>query len=122
MRQAAGSNPVRAMATRLSVCLAVAADFVWKSVRGGLVALALGALAVFGGRGLADAGVPTIWLWLWGIFGFVGFAGGLAFWAMSASKRWAVAAAATQRRSARTPAARPAMVSADRDPEMAGTP
>jgi hypothetical protein len=55
------------MVTRLLACLAVAADFVWKTACGGLLALALGTIAVFGGRGLADAGVPTAWLWLWGI-------------------------------------------------------
>jgi hypothetical protein len=75
-----------------------AADFVWRSTRGALVALALGAVAALGGRGLADAGVSTTWIWLWAIAAFAAFAGGLTFWAISAPERWTAATPATAKR------------------------
>lgn len=68
---------------------AVAATFAWRSTRGALVALAVGAVFAFGVRGLVDAGVPDAWIWLWSITGFIAFTGGLSFWAVSASTRWA---------------------------------
>lgn len=65
------------------------ADGAWKSTGGALVAFAVGAVAAFGGRGLADAGVQPIWIWVWAIAAFAAFVGGLCFWAVSASNRWA---------------------------------
>lgn len=64
------------------------ADFTWKSVRGALFAVAVGAIAAFGGRGMAEAGVQAIWIWLWGIAAFIAFGAGLCFWTMSAAERW----------------------------------
>lgn len=69
------------------------ADFGWKSTAGFLVAVAVGAVAAFGGQGLVDAGVQPVWIWAWAIASFASFTGGLCFWAASASKRWAAQAA-----------------------------
>lgn len=66
---------------------AAVADFAWRSVRGALLALALGAIAALGGRGLAQAGVSPMWIWLWAIAGFVAFVGGLSFWAVTTVER-----------------------------------
>lgn len=71
------------------------ADFAWRSARGALVAVAVGAIAAFGGRGMAEAGVQAIWIWLWGIVAFIAFSAGLCFWAMSAAERWDADAPAT---------------------------
>jgi hypothetical protein len=92
-----------------------AATVLWRSTRAVLVAFALGAIFAFGTRGMVEAGVSDTWLWLWGIAAFLAFAGGVFFWAISASRRWAPAASAGARRPA--PQAKPArtlaMVSAD---------
>lgn len=72
-----------------------AADFAQKSIRGALIAVALGAVAVGVGSGLAEAGAPNILIWIWGIVAFAAFTGGLCAWAMSAAKRWSQPAASS---------------------------
>lgn len=87
---------------------AIAADFLWKSVRGALIAVAVGAVGAFGGLGMAQAGIATAWIWLWGIATLLAFSGGLCFWAMNATKRWnSVAVAATLIDAPPAPAAGP---------------
>lgn len=72
-----------------------AADFAWKSTRGALIAVAVGAIAAFGGRGMAEAGISPVLIWTWGAASFAVFVVGLCFWAMSASRRWGQTAAVT---------------------------